>query len=77
MNLDQSKAFINVKEWRNNQKWTIQRDWQHRVHKTKKNKTCVGHHWMQTSTNNENKTRALLQTTGGKDEPNIGFMLKS
>jgi hypothetical protein len=25
---------------------------------------------MQTHTNNVNKTRTLLQTTGGKDEPN-------
>jgi len=30
-----------------------------------------GHHYMQTSTNNVNKTWALLQTTGGKDESNI------
>jgi len=36
---------INVREyWKGNQKWTIQRNWQHRVHKTKKNK-CVGHHY--------------------------------
>ena len=26
-----------------NQKWTIQRNWQHRVHKTKKNKTKMQH----------------------------------
>jgi len=26
---------------------------------------------MQTNTNNVNKTWAFLQTTGGKDEPNI------
>ena len=31
---------------------------------------------MQTNTNNVNKTSTLLQTTGGKDEPNIGFMRK-
>jgi hypothetical protein len=31
----------------------------------------------QAKTNNINKTRALPQTTGGKDEPNIVFMLKS
>ena len=38
----------------------------------KKHKTiCVGHHYTQTNTNNVNKTYALLQTTGGKDEPNI------
>jgi len=28
-------------------------------------------HTKQTNTNNVNKTRATLQTTGGKDEPNI------
>ena len=31
---------------------------------------CVGQHYTQTNTNNVNKTWALLQTTGGKDEPN-------
>ena len=29
------------------------------------------------TTNNVNKTWALLKTTGGKDEPNIVFMRKS
>ena len=53
----------------NKKKWTIQRTWQQRVHKTKANKTkhntiCVGHHYVQTKTNNVNKTRALLQTNG-------------
>ena len=43
-------------------KWTLQRNWQHRVHRTKKNKTkhntiCAGHHYAQTNTNNVNKTR--------------------
>jgi hypothetical protein len=34
---------------------------------------CVGHHNAQTNTNNVNKTWALLQTTGGKYEPeNLG-----
>ena len=37
----------------------------------KQNKTqhtiCVGHHYMQTNTNNVNKTWALLQTTGVKE----------
>jgi len=37
----------------------------------KHNTTCVGHHYSQTNTNNVNKTRALMQTIGGKDEPNI------
>ena len=39
--------------------------------KQKHNTICVGHHYTQTNTNNVNKTWALLQTTGGKDEPNI------
>jgi hypothetical protein len=70
--------MINIREyWRDNQKWTIQRNWGHRVHKTKKNKSrqkhnmiCVGHHYMLTNTNNVNKT------SGDKDEPNIVFMQK-
>ena len=36
--------------------------------KRKHNTVCVGHHYSQASTNNVNKTWALLQTTGGKDE---------
>ena len=40
----------------------------------KQNTICVRHHYMQTNTNNVNKTCALLQTSGGKDEPNINFM---
>ena len=46
-----------------NQKWRIQRNWQHWVHKTKTKKktpkhntTCVGHPYTQTNTNNVNKT---------------------
>jgi hypothetical protein len=35
---------INVREYqRGNQKWTIQRNWQHRVHKTKTNKANPQH----------------------------------
>ena len=41
------------------------------------NTICVGHHFAQTNTTEANKTWTLLQTTGGKDEPNIVFMLKS
>ena len=73
---------INAREYRwGNQKWTRQRNWQHRVTKTKykqnKNTTqYVGHHSTQTNTNNVNKTWALLQTTAGKNEPNIVFMRK-
>jgi hypothetical protein len=54
-------------------------------HKTKTNKTKTQHnynlyvryHYTQTSTINVNKTWTLLQTTGGKDELNIDFILKS
>ena len=35
------------------------------------------HHYMQTNTNNVNKIWAHLQTTGGRDEPNIVFIRKS
>jgi quinolinate synthase len=36
-----------------NQKWTIQRNWQHRRRKTKQNYNaiCVGHNYAQTNTN--------------------------
>ena len=40
------------------------------------NTIYVGHHYTQTNTSNVNKTWTLLQTTGGKDEPNIGFNAK-
>jgi len=36
--------YINVREYRKgNQKWTIQKNWQHRVHKTKDNKKRTQH----------------------------------
>jgi hypothetical protein len=36
----QSRETGNIREYRRgNQKWAIQRNWQYRVHKTKKNKT--------------------------------------
>ena len=49
---------------------------ENRSHKTTKNKgkhntVYVGHHYAQPNTNNINKTWALLQTTGDKDEPKI------
>ena len=37
----------------------------------------VGLHYTQANTNNVNKTLALLQTTGGKEGPNIDYMRKS
>ena len=36
----------------------------------KHNTICVGYHFAQPNTNNVNKIWALLQTTGGIDEPN-------
>ena len=45
--------------------------------KQKHNTICVGHHYTQTNTTNINNTHALLQTNGGKDEPNIVFIRKS
>jgi hypothetical protein len=69
--------IINIREHqRGNQKWTIQRNWQQSVHKTKRNKhqrntIYATHRYAQTHTNNVNKTCAFLQTTGGKEEPNI------
>jgi hypothetical protein len=45
--------------------------------KQKTNTMCVGHHYPKANTNNVNKTWALLQTTGGKDEPTIVCMQKS
>ena len=74
---------INVREYRKgNQKWTFQRNWQHKLSKTKKNKTktqhnSVWHHYAQANTNNVNKTWAFLQTTGDKDKPNIVCIRKS
>ena len=38
---------MTVKEYRRgNQKWTVQRNWQHWVHKTK---SSVGHHYAKTN----------------------------
>ena len=39
--------------------------------KKKHNTICVGHHSTQANINKVNKTWALLQTTGGKDELDI------
>ena len=44
--------------------------------KQKHNTICIGHHYVQTNTNNVDKTSALQQTTGDKDESNIAFMWK-
>jgi hypothetical protein len=75
-------VFINVRErehWRGNKKWTIRRNWQHWVHRTQNedNNPPPIHHYTQTSTHNVNRTWAIPQTTGGKDESNIVYMQKS
>jgi hypothetical protein len=42
--------WINVREYRRGyKKWTIQRNWQHSLHKTKKNKAKT-HHYVSTNT---------------------------
>jgi hypothetical protein len=45
--------------------------------KQKHNMGQVWLHYAQVNTNNVNKTLALLQTTGGKEGPNIDSMRKS
>jgi hypothetical protein len=69
---------INVRKYRwGNQEWTIQRNWQHWVRKIQDEEKQTQRNMLWTSvytntnTNNINETWALLQTTGGKDEPNI------
>jgi hypothetical protein len=47
------------------------------IREHKKNKAKTKHNTQKTNTNNVIKTWDLLQTTGGKDEPNIVFMRKS
>jgi len=49
---------------------TIQRNWQHRVHKRKKNKNTTQYVLDTTiRKQTQRKTSTLLQTSGGKDEP--------
>ena len=50
-------------------------DTKRRKTKQKHKSIYIGHHYPQTNTNNVNKTRALIQTTGGKVEPNIFFYI--
>ena len=71
--------IINVREYRrDHQIWTIQKNYtRRRKTKQKDNTIGVGHHYTKTNTNNVNKTWTLLQTTGGKNEPNMVFMQKS
>ena len=59
--LDQN--YINVRECRRGQSKFVNPEKQ-----CKTTTQCVGYHYRKTNTNNVNKTRDLLQTTGGKDE---------
>ena len=43
--------------------------------KQKHNAICVGHHYAQANTHNENTTWELLWTAGGKDKPKIRTVL--
>ena len=56
---------VNKRKYRkDNQKWTVQRNCPHRVHKKKgkkHNTICVGQDYAQTHANSVNKTRAFLQ----------------
>ena len=50
LNSKKKNHYINVREYpRGNTKWTIQRNWQHRVHKTKENKAQTVHNMCWTS----------------------------
>jgi hypothetical protein len=72
-------AIINLREYRRAIKNGQSRETgEHKVHKTKTNKPkhnsiCGAHHYAQANTNNVYITRAFLETSGWKDEPNIGF----
>ena len=47
---------INVREYRwGNQKWTIQRNWQHWVHKTQEDKQSKKHNTICVTTANKHK----------------------
>ena len=49
-------------------------DTRRRKTKQKHSTIHVRHHYTQPNTNNTNQTFTLLQTTGGKDEPNIVYL---
>ena len=52
-----SYLLNDVKEYRKgNRKWTILRNWQHLVHKTK---TSVGHHYAKTNTYNVKQSKFM------------------
>ena len=71
---------INVKEYRKGGKSRESGNirYTRRQQTNKKHNTiCVRHHYTQVNTNNVNRTRTLLKTNGGKDEPNIYFFRKT
>ena len=72
---------INVREYRrgnhNGQNRETGNIWYTRRRKAKQKTIWIGHRYIQTNTNNLNKTwaHALIQTTGGKDEHFNSFIL--
>ena len=78
----QDTGQINLTEYRRgNKKRTIQRNWQHWVHKKKTNEKKTQHNMCWTllcaDTHYVSKICALLQTTGGKDELRIVFFCRN
>ena len=61
-----------IKNGQSRETGNIDEDYQNKKHNT----IYVGYHYTQTDTNNVSKTRTLLQTITGKDEPNIVVMRK-
>ena len=72
-------VYLNVRKYRRgNHKWTVQRNWQHRVQdKGTQNKNTT-QYVLDTTMRKQTQITFIrhepsLQTTGGKDEPNIVF----
>ena len=62
---------INVREYRrSNQKWTIQRNWQHSVHKTKTNKTNKRQRIPKEQSKMNNPEKLATQGTQDEDKQN-------
>jgi hypothetical protein len=68
---------MNVREYQRGNKKGESRETVNIEKQNKNNTICVGHHYAQKNTNNFNKKCTLPQTTGGKNESNIIYMLIS
>ena len=79
----QDTEQINVGEYRRGNKKGKSRETgnigctRSRQTKQKHNTICVGHYYAQADTHYVGKTCALLQTTGGKDEPSFVFFCRN